>query len=146
MNTNSKEKWREILAKNIGLERKRLNLSQIALARNLGAKEGSTVSFWENGKGEFNVATLMKLCFYFNRTPDDWLTRELGEFNPPPTRNRWEETEATESEGIVNESSRGQLQPAAAQPEEAKPPKEDLQEVRRQLLKLMNKVEAMEVH
>lgn len=144
MNTNSKEKWREILAKNIGLERKRLNLSQVALARNLGAREGSTVSFWENGKGEFNVATLMKLCFYFNRTPDDWLTRVLGEFNPPPGKNRWLHDE------IDSDSEGGQLQPAAAQPEQEKPPqqekKEDLQEVRRELLKLMNKVEALETH
>jgi transcriptional regulator with XRE-family HTH domain len=121
MNTILKEKWRENLAKNILLERKRLNLSQIALAKKLGAKEGSTVSFWENGKGEFNIGTLMKLCFEFNRLPNDLLMSVLGDSNPPPKKNLWED----DSEELEEKEGGGQKKPATALPEEDEPPQKE---------------------
>ena len=139
MNTILEEKWREILAKNILSERKRLDLSQVALANKLGAKEGSTVSFWENGKGEFNVATLMKLCAIFSRMPNDLLTTDLRDSPPsqPPERHNKEEADTVEG---------GHKQPAAAKREEPPPKAEkgELQAMRRQVLEVLNKIEEME--
>ena len=51
-----------VAVKELRIDRK---LTQGQLAKELGVLE-RTVSFWENGKRECDLATLVKICDFFN--------------------------------------------------------------------------------
>ena len=134
--------WQDLLAQNIRSERRRLLIDQNQLAEKLGLDSRATISIWETAKGLPKMEVFEKMCIVFERTPTELMYEDLTGKSPPPKLKSvpGEEGEASK------EGGRGQ--PTGSQlPEEDKPPKEDkedLKEVRRQLLQLMNKVEELE--
>lgn len=60
-----------VAVKELRIDRK---LTQGQLAKELGVLE-RTVSFWENGKRECDLATLVKICDFFNVSADYLLGR-----------------------------------------------------------------------
>ena len=140
MNINAPPKSLQTLSRNIKFERNRLGLSQRKLAEDLGLKGSSTVTHWEKGNNYPTLELFVVLCAFFGRTADELLEMDLTTLPPP-------KLQTGPGEGETNKEG-GRGQPARSQlPEEDKPPKEDkedLKEVRRQLLQLMNKVEELE--
>ena len=53
------------ISQNILKHRKRLNLSQKELAKELGIKNLTTISSWERGANLPNIETILKLCEFF---------------------------------------------------------------------------------
>ena len=132
--------WEGFFAKNLRTERSRLGITQQDLASYLGMKSGATVTQWEKSTSFPNLETFVRLCDYFEKHPTQMLYEDLTDTSPPKLKSVPGASE-TSKEG-------GRGQPTGSQlPEEDKPPKEDkedLKEVRRQLLQLMNKVEELE--
>lgn len=107
--------WQEILANNIKIEMKRLGWDQQKLATELGFDSRATISIWITAKGLPRLDTLIKLCLLFDRTPNGLMIEDLGN-SPPPIKRYDRETIDVELGG---------QQPAAAQPEQEKPPKRE---------------------
>ena len=132
--------WQDVLAQNIRSERRRLLIDQNQLAEKLGLDSRATISIWETAKGLPKMEVFEKMCIVFERTPTELMYEDLTDTSPPKLKSVPGASE-TSKEG-------GRGQPTGSQlPEEDKPPKEDkedLKEVRRQLLQLMNKVEELE--
>jgi transcriptional regulator with XRE-family HTH domain len=128
----------DLLPSNILFERMRLKLTQRALAKELGFKGVGTVTFWESGKFEPPLATFLKLCKFFGRTPNEMLTSDLRTLSPPPHPPE-RPPSGENTEGVLQES--GGVARAAPLPQNKG---DDLKEMRRQMLDIMIKIESMD--
>lgn len=77
------ENWKQILAKNIEMERNRLNLNQNDLAELVGLGSYATISVWENARGLPKMEIFERLCRVFGRTPTQLMYENLSD-QPPP--------------------------------------------------------------
>lgn len=130
----NRENWRIILARNIESERDRLSLNQEELAKRLGLNSYATVSVWENARGLPKMEIFEKLCTEFNRTPTEMMYEDLS-LKPPP------------DDGLPKESQVKEMDVGGASKASESPPqkgeKEEIQEMRKQMLEMMMKLEEM---